>query len=74
MKLLEENNGIWQGRCGEIIEKSREYGTPISLTAVKLGKELSFINDFLYRDNMVHTEIANGTGAKAHKFEKVQGS
>ena len=74
LKLLEENNGIWQGRCGEIIEKSREYGTPISLTAVKLGKELSSINDFLYRDNMVHTEIANGTGAKAHKFEKVQGS
>jgi hypothetical protein len=71
LKLLEENNGIWQGRCSEIIEKSRECGMPISLTAAKLGKELTSLNDFLYRDNIVHTEIANGTGAKAHKFEKV---
>lgn len=74
VKLLEENNGIWQGRCGEIIEKSREYGTPISLTALKLGKELNSKNDFLYRDNIVHTEITKGTASKIHKFEKIQSS
>lgn len=71
LKLLEESNGIWQGRCGEIIEKSREYGTPISLTALKLGKVLTSLNDFLYRDNILHTELTKGTASKIHKFEKI---
>ena len=56
VKLLEDNGGIWQGRCNEILDKSREYGTPISLTSQKLGSELATINDFLYRDNILHTE------------------
>lgn len=72
LKLLEENNGIWRGSCSEIIEKSRECGMPILLTAVKLGKKLASLNDFLYRDNIVHTEISRGKGqAKKHKFEKI---
>lgn len=71
MKLLEENNGTWQGRCNEILDKSREYGTPIPLTAKNMGKELLKLNDFLYQDNVVHTEISKGTASKIHKFEKV---
>ena len=69
LKLLEENNGIWQGRCNEILDKSREYGTPIDLTSQKLGKEFSQCNDFLYRDNILHTEISKGKASKVHKFE-----
>lgn len=71
LKLLEENNGIWQGRCNEILDKSREYGTTIPLTSKNLGNELSKINDFLYREDIVHTEISKGTASKIHKFEKV---
>lgn len=70
LKLLEENNGIWQGRCNEILDKSREYGTTIPLTSKNLGNELSKINDFLYREDIVHTEISKGTASKIHKFEK----
>lgn len=71
VKLLEENNGTWKGRCNEILDKSREYGTPISLTSQKLGKELKSINDFLYYDNIVHTTDNWGSGSKLHKFEKM---
>lgn len=71
VKLLEDNGGIWQGRCNEILDKSREYGTPISLTSQKLGSELATINDFLYRDNILHTEISKGKASKIHKFENV---
>lgn len=71
MKLLEENNGTWQGRCNEILDKSREYGMPIPLTAKNMGKELLKLNDFLYQDKIVHTEISKGTASKIHKFEKV---
>lgn len=70
IKLLEDNNGVWQGRCSEILDKSREYGTPISLTAKKLGTELNGINEFLYGDAISHTEISKGTASKIHKFEK----
>lgn len=71
LKLLEENNGIWQGRCNEILDKSREYGTSIDMTSQKLGKELTRINEFLYNDKIVHTEIGKGTASKIHKYEKV---
>lgn len=71
VKLLEENNGSWQGRCNEILEKSKEYGTPIELTSKRLGTELAHINNFLYQDNILHTEISKGTASKIHKFEKV---
>lgn len=69
LKLLEENNGIWQGRCNEILEKSREYGAPIDLTSQKLGKELARIQGFLYSDKIVHTEISKGKASKVHKVE-----
>lgn len=73
VKLLEENEGIWQGRCNEILDKSREYGTPISLTSQKLGKELEKINGFLYQDNIIHTELSQGKGhGKKHKFENIK--
>lgn len=71
LKLLEENNGIWQGRCNEILDKSREYGTSIDMTSQKLGKELTRINEFLYNDKIVHTEIGKGTASKIHKYEKM---
>lgn len=71
LKILEENNGIWQGRCNEILDKSREYGNPIDLTSNKLGKELSRINEFLYEDKIVHTEISKGKASKIHKLEKL---
>lgn len=70
-KLLEENSGVWQGRCNEILDKSREYGTPISLTSQKLGKELEKIKGFLYRDNISHIEISKGKASKIHKFENI---
>lgn len=70
LKLLEENNGIWQGRCNEILEKSREYGAPIDLTSQKLGKELARIQGFLCSDQIVHTEMSQGKkSGKKHKFE-----
>ena len=71
MKLLEENGGTWTGFCKAIIDKSKEYGTPISLTSQKLGKELAEINGFLFEDSILHTEISKGTAASKHKFEKV---
>ena len=71
LKLLEENNGIWQGRCNEILDKSREYGTPIDLTSQKLGKEFARINEFLYNDKIVHTDVDWGSASKKHKFEKI---
>jgi len=71
MKLLEENSGTWQGRCNEILTKSKEYGTPILMTSQSLGKELLAIAEFLYRDKIVHTEIGKGTASKIQKFEKV---
>ncbi|MGN0355025.1 MAG: AAA family ATPase [Muricoprocola sp.] len=71
LKLLEENEGIWQGRCNEILDKSREYGTPIDLTSQGLGKELTTINEFLYNDKIVHTGIDWGSGSKKHKFENI---
>ena len=71
VKILEENNGIWQGRCNEILDKSREYGTPISLTSQKLGKELSIIHGYLYQENILHTEVSKGKASKVHKFENV---
>lgn len=71
LKLLEENGGAWSGFCKTIIDKSKEYGTPITLSAQKLGKELSGIGGFLYRDKIAHTEISWGTGAKKHKFESI---
>lgn len=71
LKLLEENNGIWQGRCNEILDKSRGYGTSIDMTSQKLGKELTRINEFLYNDKIVHTEIGKGTASKIHKYEKM---
>lgn len=71
MKLLEENNGTWQGRCNEILDKSREYGTPILLTVKNMGKELLRLNGYLYQDKIVHTEISKGTASKIHKFEKL---
>lgn len=71
LKLLEENGGTWTGACGSIITKSKEYGTPITLTSQKLGKELAEINGFLFEDGILHTEISRGQGqAKRHKFEK----
>ncbi len=69
-RLLEENEGSWTGFCAGIIDKSKEYGTPIALTSQKLGKKLSEINNFMYEDGILHTEIKQGTGAKKHKFEK----
>lgn len=71
LKLLEENEGTWQGRCNEILDKSREYGTPIDLTSKMLGNELTRINEFLYNDKILHTEISKGTASKIHKYEKV---
>lgn len=71
LKLLEENSGTWTGACGSIITKSKEYGTPITLTSQKLGKELAEINGFLFEEGIAHTEISWGSGAKKHKFEKV---
>ena len=70
LKLLEENGGTWTGFCGGIITKSKEYGTPITLTSQKLGKELAEINGFLFEDGILHTEISKGTAANKHKFEK----
>ena len=70
-RLLEESNGIWQGRCNEILDKSREYGTPINLTSQKLGKEIAQIKEFLYRDNILCTEINKGKASKIYKFEKI---
>lgn len=70
LKLLEENGGTWTGFCGGIITKSKEYGTPITLTSQKLGFELAEINGFLFEDGILHTEISWGSGAKKHKFEK----
>ncbi|MCC8077597.1 MAG: helicase RepA family protein [Oscillospiraceae bacterium] len=69
-KLLEDNGGVWSGFCKAIIEKSKEYGTPIALTSQKLGKELAEINGFLFEDGVLHTEISKGTAASKHKFEK----
>ncbi len=69
-KLLEDNGGVWSGFCKAIIDKSKEYGTPINLTSQKLGKELAEINGFLDEDGIAHTEINKGTAAKKHKFEK----
>lgn len=71
VKLLDENNGTWQGRCNEIMDKSREYGTLIDLTSQKLGKELTQINEFLYQDHILHTEISKGKASKIHKFSKL---
>lgn len=71
VKLLEESGGTWTGFCGGIISKSKEYGTPITLTSQKLGKELAEITGFLYEDGILHTEISKGTAASKHKFEKV---
>lgn len=70
LKLLEENGGTWTGFCGGIITKSKECGTPITLTSQKLGKELAEINGFLFEDGILHTEISKGTAANKHKFEK----
>lgn len=72
LKLLEENGGAWSGFCKAIIDKSKEYGTPIAMTSNKLGVELTAINGFLYRDKIAHTEISKGTAAKKHKFEIIK--
>ncbi len=72
LKLLEENGGAWSGFCKAIIDKSKEYGTPIAMTSNKLGIELTAINGFLYRDKIAHTEISKGTAAKKHKFEIIK--
>ncbi|MCC8196248.1 MAG: AAA family ATPase [Ruminococcus sp.] len=73
VKLLEDNGGVWSGFCKEIIEKSKEYGIPITLTSQKLGKELAEINGFLDEDGIAHTEISRGKGMTVkHKFEKIE--
>lgn len=72
LKLLEESGGVWRGACNSIIDKSKEYGTPITLSAQKLGKELSGIGGFLFKDGIAHTEISNGKAAKKHKFETIK--
>lgn len=74
LKLLEESGGTWQGRCNEILDKSREYGIPIDLTSQKLGKELSQMGDFLQGDKIVHTEIKNGKASKIHRLEQIKSS
>lgn len=71
LKLLEENDGAWTGFCKAIIDKSKEYGTPITLTSQKLGKEIAEINGFLFEEGILHTEISKGTAASKHKFEKI---
>ena len=71
LKLLEENDGIWQGRCNVILNKSREYGTPINLSSTGLGKELLKISNFLYNDKIVHTEMPQGNSGKKHKLERI---
>lgn len=71
MKLLEENSGVWQGRCNMILDKSKEYGMPITLTSQKLGKGIVEITGFLFEDGVTHTEISKGKASSIHKFEKV---
>lgn len=71
-RLLEENDGVWKGRCKGILDKGIEFGTPINMTSQTLGKKLKEIVGFFFEDDVVCTEIKHGTAASEYKFEKVK--
>lgn len=71
-KMLDDaDGGIWKGSATEIINRSKEYHTPVDMKPAALGKYLTHAACYLYPDGIVYTQIKNGTAASIHKLERI---
>lgn len=68
---LVEDTGEWDGRCGQLIKESAEYGIGVAENPKDVG---TFINQnigiFMMVDRINVKPISNGSGSKIYRFSK----